>query len=92
MSETTVVLVTGATGVIGGAIARALAAMSRVYAREAAAKVGGEGLRWVGGADGNVDTRDFESKLGLAEIHGAQTGLLADMNYVADVLYERIST
>jgi alkylation response protein AidB-like acyl-CoA dehydrogenase len=35
--------------------AAALAAVSRVFAREAALKVGEEGLRWVTGAGGEID-------------------------------------
>ncbi len=69
----------------------ALAAISRVYAREAALKVATEGLRWVAGAEG-VDGEAlarFTEALGLSVIHAAQAGLVADMDLVADVLYER---
>ena len=31
----------------------------------------------------------FETSLGLPAIHRAQAGLIADMDYVADVLYGR---
>jgi hypothetical protein len=31
----------------------------------------------------------FEAAIGFAAIHRAQAGLLADMDYVADVLYGR---
>jgi alkylation response protein AidB-like acyl-CoA dehydrogenase len=65
--------------------AAGLAAVSRVFAREAAMKVGEEGLRWVIGAGGAID----EAELGLPAIHRAQAGLIADMDYVADVLYGR---
>jgi alkylation response protein AidB-like acyl-CoA dehydrogenase len=68
--------------------ADALAAMSRVFAREAAAKVVSEGLRWVGGASVS-GTGELEKKLGTPAIYRAQTGLLQDMDYVADVLYGR---
>jgi alkylation response protein AidB-like acyl-CoA dehydrogenase len=70
----------------------ALAAISRIFAREAALKVGEEGLRWVTGADGigNAEMAGFEVDLGLTAIHRAQTGLVADMDYVADVLYSRV--
>ena len=37
--------------------ADALAAMSRVFAREASMKVAAEGLRWIGGASGRRDGR-----------------------------------
>ena len=33
----------------------------------------------------------FEAKLGLPAIHRAQAGLLADMDYVADVLFNRVA-
>ncbi len=68
-----------------------LAAISRIFAREAANKVGEEGSRWVIGA-GGVNTPDlpaFEKSLGLPAIHQAQAGLISDMDYVADVLYGR---
>jgi len=71
--------------------AAALAAISRVFAREAALKVGEEGLRWVIGAGGISDTEiaGFEKSLGLPAIHRAQAGLILDMDYIADVLYGR---
>ena len=33
----------------------------------------------------------FESSLGLPAIHRAQAGLIADMDYIADVLYGRVA-
>jgi alkylation response protein AidB-like acyl-CoA dehydrogenase len=68
-----------------------LAAISRVFAREAAMKAAGEGARWVLGAaePGAVDPATFEKSLGIDSIRGAQEGLLADMDLVADVLYDR---
>src|SRR5246127_5507367 len=71
--------------------AAALAALSRIFAREAALKVAEDGLRWVIGA-GGVDERErpaFESSLGLPAIHRAQAGLISDMDFVADILYDR---
>jgi alkylation response protein AidB-like acyl-CoA dehydrogenase len=71
--------------------ATGLAAISRIFAREAANKVGEEGSRWVIGA-GGVNTPDlpvFEKSVGLPAIHQAQAGLISDMDYVADVLYGR---
>jgi len=71
--------------------AKALAALSRIFAREAALKVGEEGLRWVSGA-GGVDDADmpaFETSLGLPAIHRAQAGLISDMDFIADVIYDR---
>lgn len=71
--------------------AAGLAAISRIFAREAALKVAEEGLRWVCGADGigEADLAAFESSLGLPAIHRAQAGLISDMDFVADVLYDR---
>jgi alkylation response protein AidB-like acyl-CoA dehydrogenase len=68
-----------------------LAAVSRIFAREAALKVAEDGLRWVVGAGGvhEADVAAFEASLGLAAIHRAQAGLIPDMDFVADVLYGR---
>jgi len=71
--------------------AAGLAALSRVFAREAALKVAEDGLRWFIGA-GDVSDADvpaLEASFGLPAIHRAQRGLLSDMDYVADVLYGR---
>jgi len=71
--------------------AAALAALSRIFAREAALKVAEDGLRWVAGAGGIPDSEmaAFETSLALSAIHRAQAGLIADMDFVADVLYGR---
>jgi alkylation response protein AidB-like acyl-CoA dehydrogenase len=71
--------------------ATALAAISRIFAREAALKVGEDGLRCVVGAGGVTDAEisSFETSLGLPAIHRAQSGLISDLDYVADVLYGR---
>ena len=71
--------------------AKALAALSRVFAREAALKAAEEGWRWVVGAGGVNDSEmaAFEAALGLPAIRRAQAGLVSDMDYVADVLYGR---
>jgi len=71
--------------------ATALAAISRVFARDAALKVAEEGLRWVVGAGGVSDAEmaGFETSLGLPAIHRAQSGLISDLDYIADVLYGR---
>jgi alkylation response protein AidB-like acyl-CoA dehydrogenase len=69
----------------------ALAGLSRIFAREAAIKVASDGLHWVIGASGasGPEVSSFENALFLAQIHRAQSGLLADMDAVADVLYRR---
>lgn len=71
--------------------ATALAAISRTFAREAAFKVAGEGLRLVIGAGGvsDADLPALEASLGLPAIHRAQAGLISDMDYIADVLFAR---
>jgi alkylation response protein AidB-like acyl-CoA dehydrogenase len=71
--------------------ATALAALSRIFAREAALRVAEEGLRWICGADGvsEAELPAFETSLGLPAIHRAQAGLISDMDYIADVLYGR---
>jgi alkylation response protein AidB-like acyl-CoA dehydrogenase len=68
-----------------------LAAISRVFARDAALKVGSEGLRYICGANafGNSEFDDLERSLGLTSIHKAQTGLISDMDLIADALFER---
>jgi alkylation response protein AidB-like acyl-CoA dehydrogenase len=68
----------------------ALAAISRVFARDAAMKVAEEGLRWVRGAtDPEADLSQLTAALRLPEVQRAQAGLLADMDRVADAAYGR---
>jgi alkylation response protein AidB-like acyl-CoA dehydrogenase len=69
----------------------ALAAIARIFAREAALKVAQQGLQCVAGAGGVSDAEmaAFEITLGMPAIHRAQAGLIADMDYVADVIYGR---
>jgi acyl-CoA dehydrogenase len=71
--------------------AAALAALSRVFAREAALKVAEEGMRWICGASALSDTEiaAFETSLQLSDVHRAQFGLMSDMDFIADVLYAR---
>jgi len=71
--------------------ATALAALSRIFAREAALKVAEEGLRWITAAGGVSDAEmpAFELNLGLPAVHRAQAGLIPDMDAIADVLYGR---
>jgi alkylation response protein AidB-like acyl-CoA dehydrogenase len=65
-----------------------LCAMARILARQAAAKIAGEGLPIVVGAEPGEPT-GLSDAIDLNSIHKAQTGLLADMNTVADGLYGR---
>ena len=71
--------------------AGALATISRVFAREAGVRVALDGTRWVlGAADaGAIDASGFDAAIGTKAIEQAQTGLIADMDRVADVLYGR---
>jgi alkylation response protein AidB-like acyl-CoA dehydrogenase len=66
----------------------ALAAASRAFAREAAARVAHEGIQWIAGA-GSDDGAALATAVGLPAIHKAQAGLVADLDKVADALYER---
>jgi len=69
----------------------ALAALSRVFAREAALKVAEEGVRWVCGAGtlSEPEIAALETSLQLPAVHRAQVGLMSDMDFIADVLYAR---
>ena len=71
--------------------ANALAALSRVFAREAALKVAEDGLRLAigAGAVSEGEAATLESSVQLPAIHRAQAGLIADMDYLADVIYNR---
>jgi alkylation response protein AidB-like acyl-CoA dehydrogenase len=69
--------------------AAALAVVSRVFARDAALKVAEEGARWVSGAAEPQVAEQLLAGLPLDDARAAQAGLLADMNALADVLYER---
>jgi alkylation response protein AidB-like acyl-CoA dehydrogenase len=71
----------------------ALATMSRVFAREAAQKVGQEGVRWVAGSvtAESADVGPLLATIPHDAIRVAQAGLVDDMDRVADVLYGRPS-
>jgi alkylation response protein AidB-like acyl-CoA dehydrogenase len=73
--------------------AAAMAALARVYAREAARKIAGDGLAHVVGAGGAGDSGcdELAASLGLPAIQRAQAGQLADLDRVADALYGRSS-
>jgi alkylation response protein AidB-like acyl-CoA dehydrogenase len=73
--------------------ASALAAMSRIFARESSTRIAAEGMRWMVGAAELQDKEisDLESKLGLAALYRAQAGLVQDLDHVADILYGRVS-
>ena len=65
-----------------------LAAASRANARNAALAIATEAVRLVAGADGG-ELDGLEQGLGLAAIHRAQGGLLADLQSVTDAIYAR---
>jgi alkylation response protein AidB-like acyl-CoA dehydrogenase len=69
----------------------ALAAISRIFARDAALKVAQEGLRWLVGGAGitSAELPALETTIGLPAIHRAQAGLISDLDVVADVIYGR---
>jgi alkylation response protein AidB-like acyl-CoA dehydrogenase len=70
-----------------------LAAISRAFAREAALKVGSEGLRHICGGSSlsESDLNMLEQTLQLTAIHRAQSGLIADMDQIADALFGRLA-
>jgi alkylation response protein AidB-like acyl-CoA dehydrogenase len=61
-------------------------AMARLYARECAANIAHEGLAWLRGCDLKDDVGTLEKALLMREIHEAQSGLLADLDFVARAL------
>ena len=71
-----------------GLRAPALAAASRVNARDVALTIATQAIRWVAAADGG-EIGDFEQRLALGSIHRAQGGLLADLQTVSEALYAR---
>ena len=70
----------------------ALAAMSRVFAREAALTVAEQGSRWVCGAADAAAAAALVGALPWAAVHAAQSGLVSDMDTVADVIYHRVTS
>lgn len=69
--------------------AEALAAMSRVNARDVALTVATDAVRWVAGAADAGPISELASRLRLGEIQAAQRGLVADLDSVADAVYGR---
>ena len=75
--------------------AKGLAVLCRVFARDAALKVADEGVRLViGAADapssgGTVDPAVLVASMPLDAVRACQSGLIADMDAVADLLYGR---
>jgi len=69
--------------------ADALAAMSRVNARDVAITVGADAVRWITGAGEGDGVEALAARLGMPAIHAAQAGLLADLDAIADAVYGR---
>jgi acyl-CoA dehydrogenase len=67
----------------------ALAAISRANARDVALSIGTEAVRWVAGADGSGEVEQLAARLGVPAIHAAQRGLVADLDAIADAIYDR---
>jgi hypothetical protein len=72
--------------------AAALGAMSRIYARGAALRVTEEGVRWVCGAADPATSAALVAALPFDAVRAAQSGLIADLDAVADVIYHRVTT
>ena len=74
--------------------AAGVATISRAFAREAADKAAGEGLRWLIAAGGYTDEEiiRLSKVVGTGPARLAQRGLLDDMQQVADALYTGINT
>jgi alkylation response protein AidB-like acyl-CoA dehydrogenase len=66
-----------------------LAAISRSNARDVALVVGTEATRWVAGAGEGAGVEELVARLGLPAINAAQAGLVADLDAIADAIYER---
>lgn len=67
-------------------------AMARIYARDSAANVANEAIKWLRGCNLKDDLASMERGLKLPQIHEAQAGLLSDLDEVAAELTGREST
>jgi hypothetical protein len=54
-------------------------------------KVAEEGVRWVSGAADPGQSAALLAQVPVTQVRAAQAGLIADMDAVADVLYDRVS-
>jgi hypothetical protein len=63
--------------------------MSRLWARRIASEVAREGLELVCGGDAlaGQPLRDFEQRIGLAQIHDGWSGNLLDLGQVAQAVH-----
>ena len=71
--------------------AAAMAAFARVFARDAARKIAGDGTAYLVGAsdDAGAGSAELAASLGQPAIHRAQAGQLTDLDRIADALYGR---
>ena len=69
-----------------------LSVMARIFAREAALKVASQGVQLVVGGGGLQEggLAELETAAKLPQIRESMRGLLADMDQLADIVYERI--
>lgn len=69
----------------------ALAALSRIFAREAAQRIAGMGLALLRGAGGVADEElvAASTELRAADVQRVQAGMLADMDAAGDAIYGR---
>jgi len=70
--------------------AKDLAVLSRIFARDAAMKIGQDGLRWIIGADNlsATEVRAFEEQMNFTAIYHAQSAMIEDMDYMKTVIYQ----
>ena len=69
-----------------------LSVMARIFAREASLKVASQGVQLVVGGGGLQEggLAELETAAKLPQIRESMRGLLADMDQLADIVYERI--
>jgi alkylation response protein AidB-like acyl-CoA dehydrogenase len=65
------------------------AALSRLFAREAALRVATAGISLLAGCGAEAEVAGHEAALLLSEVHRAQTGLMADLDLAAAAIYQR---
>ncbi|MEZ5114970.1 MAG: acyl-CoA dehydrogenase family protein [Candidatus Nanopelagicales bacterium] len=65
------------------------AAVARIFARDAAHRAAADGSRLVLAADDAADPAALLAAVRMPDVLGAQQGLIADMDAVADALYQR---
>ncbi len=69
--------------------AEQLAVLGRLSARDSAMRMVAEGFRWIGGLLNDSEASNLEKKILAPQIYRAQSGIIQDMDSVADFLYGR---